>query len=224
MTNAAAPEKSGQQKRREKTREQLLAAAERLFAAHGADAVSIDEIVGAAEVAKGTFYNYFTDKEDVARALAGRVYFAVEEEIGRVNDGVSDAAERVARALCIYQLFGRRNPTQAQLLLRMQAGIARGDAPHNKGAKADLTAGIAQGRFDIETTDHGLVVVVGSVLAGIGRAIDERGRTSLAEAGARASELAVLVLRALGVSSAKARTIAEKAASEIFKREKERMT
>jgi AcrR family transcriptional regulator len=53
-------------------REELLDAAERLFLAHGVAATSVDEIVAAADVAKGTFYLYFPSKEKVLAALADR--------------------------------------------------------------------------------------------------------------------------------------------------------
>ena len=48
-------------RKREKTRGELVAAAERLVAARGLDALSIDEITAAADVAKGTFYTHFAD-------------------------------------------------------------------------------------------------------------------------------------------------------------------
>jgi len=54
-------------RRRARTREALLSAGRALFAARDVDGVSIDEIVAAAEVAKGSFYNHFTDKDVFAR-------------------------------------------------------------------------------------------------------------------------------------------------------------
>jgi AcrR family transcriptional regulator len=47
-------------------------AAQALFLAKGFDAASVDEIVKAADVAKGTFYFYFKTKEDVLQALRAR--------------------------------------------------------------------------------------------------------------------------------------------------------
>jgi TetR/AcrR family transcriptional regulator, mexJK operon transcriptional repressor len=43
----------------------LVAAAERLFVAHGYDAITADAIAAEAGVSTGTFYSYFSDKRDV---------------------------------------------------------------------------------------------------------------------------------------------------------------
>jgi AcrR family transcriptional regulator len=53
-------------------REELLDAAERLFLAHGIATTSVDQIVAAADVAKGTFYLYFASKERLLDALQER--------------------------------------------------------------------------------------------------------------------------------------------------------
>ena len=56
--------------RRTATRSALLAAAEELFGQHGFAEVSIDQITVRAGVAKGSFYNHFIDKADLAHHLA----------------------------------------------------------------------------------------------------------------------------------------------------------
>jgi AcrR family transcriptional regulator len=59
--------------RRERTkaanRAAILAAGRELFAARGYDAVGVRDIVRGTELASGTFYNYFPDKEAVFRAI-----------------------------------------------------------------------------------------------------------------------------------------------------------
>ncbi|HEX7775392.1 MAG TPA: helix-turn-helix domain-containing protein, partial [Parvibaculum sp.] len=60
-------------RRRERTRLILVEAATQLFARQGVDATTIDEIVDLAGVAKGTFYNYFTDRQDIASSVAATV-------------------------------------------------------------------------------------------------------------------------------------------------------
>ncbi len=60
----------------EERREELMNAAQRLFLKHGVGPVTIEQITRAADVAKGTFYLYFSSKEDVLAALSDR--FAVD--------------------------------------------------------------------------------------------------------------------------------------------------
>ena len=58
------------QRRRAETRERIFAAALQLFAEHGFTTTTVKEITEAADVGKGTFFNYFRSKEDVLGALA----------------------------------------------------------------------------------------------------------------------------------------------------------
>jgi AcrR family transcriptional regulator len=56
----------------EERREDLMDAAETLFLRNGFSATTIDQIVEAANVAKGTFYLYFSSKDAVLAALGRR--------------------------------------------------------------------------------------------------------------------------------------------------------
>src|SRR5580704_1390058 len=60
---------ASQAERRRDTREKILSAARKLFQKNGFTGTSVDRIVAAANVAKGTFYQYFQTKTDVALAI-----------------------------------------------------------------------------------------------------------------------------------------------------------
>src|SRR3546814_9667297 len=74
-------------------------AAMQLFARQGVDATTIDEIVDLAGVAKGTFYNYFTDRAEIARAVASDIRHELNAAVEELNRGIDDPAE-IGRASC----------------------------------------------------------------------------------------------------------------------------
>lgn len=53
-------------------RDEILDAAQRLFARHGYDATSVSQIINEIGVSKGGFYHHFQSKEDLVEALACR--------------------------------------------------------------------------------------------------------------------------------------------------------
>lgn len=57
------------EERKRRTRERLLDAARALFSEQGFDQTTIDDIVNAAHVSRGTFFNYFENKDAVLAAL-----------------------------------------------------------------------------------------------------------------------------------------------------------
>lgn len=61
-----------EQQKQEK-KQNLLTAALELFMENGVAKTSIDQIAGRAQVAKGTFYLYFHDKEDLLQELIYRI-------------------------------------------------------------------------------------------------------------------------------------------------------
>ncbi|MFR8519169.1 MAG: TetR/AcrR family transcriptional regulator [Emergencia timonensis] len=58
---------------REKIREKLMQEGERLFTSFGLKKVSIDEIVQAAGIAKGSFYSFYTNKEHLYMDISGNL-------------------------------------------------------------------------------------------------------------------------------------------------------
>lgn len=67
-------------------RNELMDAAERLFLEKGVGATSVDEIVAAADVAKGTFYVHFASKEHLLAALQQRFVTSFSDLIQAAMD------------------------------------------------------------------------------------------------------------------------------------------
>ncbi len=74
-------------KKGEKRKRELLEIAYRMFISQGYENTSVDEIIEAAGIAKGTYYYHFESKEQM-----------LEEVIGMMIDQETEAAERVLQA------------------------------------------------------------------------------------------------------------------------------
>src|SRR5487761_2398060 len=95
---SAAPAKPRRpDRRRARTRVALLNAGRTLLARRDVDGLSVDEIVAAADVAKGSFYNHFTDKDVFAREIGATVRREAERAVVAANRGITDPATRLAR-------------------------------------------------------------------------------------------------------------------------------
>jgi AcrR family transcriptional regulator len=82
--------------RREVRRKELIQAAVAVFSAKGVAAASVDDIVRAAGVAKGTFYLYFATKDDAVNAVASAMVEGVAERVQAVvTDATRSPVERL---------------------------------------------------------------------------------------------------------------------------------
>lgn len=199
-------------RRRERTRTALLEAGESLFAARGAEGVTIDEITAAADVAKGSFYNHFQDRDALAHEVYRLVRQSVEDQVDAANAGIADPAARMARAGCVYAAFALRAPRRAGALMRLQVGKARREDALNRGVLADLEAGFASGRFSGVSLEAALLLIFGVAQASLGRAIDPDLPPMTAET---VADLHAGLLRGLGVAPADALPIATAAARDL---------
>lgn len=71
----------------------------RLFREHGYDATTVEEITEAADVAKGTFFNYFETKEAILPALAGLRLQQLEESLLPEHGAPASPVARIKLAL-----------------------------------------------------------------------------------------------------------------------------
>ncbi|HEY8393822.1 MAG TPA: helix-turn-helix domain-containing protein [Thermaerobacter sp.] len=80
---------------REAVRNALLREGMRLMSRQGFEATTVDQIAAAAGVAKGTFYNYFTSKEDLALAALVSLLARVEDELSQSRAQAGDLRGRL---------------------------------------------------------------------------------------------------------------------------------
>jgi len=77
------------------TRERILAAARRLFAANGFAATTTRDIAQGAEIATGTLFNYFPAKEAIVANLAAEAIAGVERDLARGDFAADSLAEEL---------------------------------------------------------------------------------------------------------------------------------
>jgi AcrR family transcriptional regulator len=207
----ALPSPSRVLRKRERTRGELVAAAEQLVAARGIDAVSIDEIVEAADVAKGTFYTHFADKNDLAAAIARRGRMELEERITGLNVGIKDAAIRMANGLSTMFAFAIENPIRARALLRLQPSVVDPDEQMNAGVRGDIVLGLKSKRFTAISLNAGVVTVIGGVLSAATRLSDTEHRVG--DPHGFAAEVIATLLITLGIRPVEAKRLAAAAVS-----------
>ncbi|UTP38605.1 TetR/AcrR family transcriptional regulator [Phenylobacterium sp. LH3H17] len=200
-------------RRRERTRAALMRAGQVLFATRSVDAVSIDDIVAAAEVAKGSFYNHFPDKDGLAREIAKQARAAIELTVADINAGVADPAERVARALAMFARGAEAFPIRAQAMMRLFPFASVPDAPMNRGVRADIQAGLAAGRFEGLAPEAAVLMAVGTAQIAVSRVLERHAADTAATL---AEDLIFGLLRGLGLDTVAARTVAGKACADIF--------
>lgn len=200
--------------RAERTRTALITAGRRLFCERPVDAVAIDDIVQAADVSKGSFYNHFPDRDALVREVTAEIRSEVEHAVSRANAGIEDSAHRMARAVCVYLRYAVDDPERAGVLVRIHSGHTSISTPLNKGLVDDVALGLAQGRFTLSTTESGVLFVLGVAQLALIRITQEPTMTL---AVSLAQQMCALLLRGLGVPGTEPEAIAAQAADEIVR-------
>lgn len=100
---------SRQDRRRARTRAELLSAAKRLLASKGFHATKIADIAAAADVGTGTFYLHFATKEALFADLVKETALRAKEEMDRAKEPVADSREKARVAIETFFRFADRN-------------------------------------------------------------------------------------------------------------------
>ena len=95
------PEKRRGERRRERTRAEILEAARQVFARRGYHDASIAEITELAGIAVGTFYLYFRDKDEAFTTVLEEGFSETREQVKQAvtNEGGEHSLEVVVRAI-----------------------------------------------------------------------------------------------------------------------------
>ncbi|UTI66589.1 TetR/AcrR family transcriptional regulator [Paraconexibacter antarcticus] len=143
----------------------ILEAALVVFGELGYGAATVRDIVRRTDLASGTFYNYFPDKESVLRALVEDVAVEVRALVREARRAATDLESFIESGFRAYFEFLEADPLMFELL-RRNAGTIRAlyeEPAVGAGAvdlEEDLRAGIAAGvvpDHDVEYMSRSMV-------------------------------------------------------------------
>ncbi|MBI2912554.1 MAG: helix-turn-helix transcriptional regulator [Chloroflexi bacterium] len=136
-------------RRREETRQRLMEAALSVFARHGYDRATVDEIVGEAGFSKGAFYVHFESKEDLFWAMLEERLARQQEAFRQTLDPGAPLSDNVRTVL--RGIFGLhlQDPLWSAMFMEFAAHAARDERVREK-----LTAMYTSWRtFAVEALD-----------------------------------------------------------------------
>lgn len=179
---------------RQRTWNKLIESAHRAIAAKGFDSVTIEDITSGADVGFGTFYNYFTSKDDIASAL----FQNRAEDIRRIVDAINSRETDKALAITyIQKIFLKRalhDPVWGWFIVRTQGTHQYMKKFYYDRAVQDIKEGIEQGHFKINTAEVVAQLIL-SALVGSMRSLLEGDAPTLME-----EQTVEYLMRMLGLS------------------------
>lgn len=126
-------------RKKQATRRAIYDVAIRLFMERGYDATTIDDIAGAADISRATFFNYYASKPEILHEIAAEALEYARATFDRNFSRTSDpVAEKVRKSLRSFAMIVERDPRYYQTVfldaMRSQAGFVAA----NRDAANDL--------------------------------------------------------------------------------------
>ncbi len=144
----------------------ILDAARLVFAELGYGAATVRDIVRGTDLATGTFYNYFPDKESVLRALLDDMAVEARRRIRLARAEATDLRGFIADGFRVYFTFLAEDRASFELL-RRNAGTVRAmfDEPAMGAGMdellQDLRAAVATGALPPVDVDYAAAAIFG---------------------------------------------------------------
>ena len=189
------------EQRRARMRGRLLEAAARVIADGGSARTTVDDVISDAGVARGTFYNHFTTREDLLQALWANVghdpFAGIQDACARLDD----PAERLGAVTRHVLGEAQTNPTFGWLIVAMSGDERTLNDDLLSYPRPDLLAGLHSGRFRYDDLASVCDLIVGTVRTSLRALLSERRPPHYAEA------ICKLILLAIGLSLPEAHRI-----------------
>jgi AcrR family transcriptional regulator len=185
-----------------RTHAQLLAAGRVVIARKGVDAATIAEIAEEADVGFGSFYNYFSSKEDLLDAVIDDALELHGQAVDALTADESDPAAVIATALYATLSLTWNDPIWGWLLVRV--AVTHESLLRRLGERllSDLRRGIDEGRFRVTTPAVAEYAIGGALIAFV------RGKLDGDLDASQDAEFVAYALRILGVSPSQSAKIA----------------
>ena len=183
--------------KRARTRAQIVEAGAMLLAERPLEALTVDAVVEAAGVAKGTFYYHFQSMEELAAAVGEKLGESFDELLAPARLGLRDPIARISFAFTQFLEKAIADPVWARLVVRSTQAPTEFARSVRANLKTDLDQARAQGRLTVQDVELAADIVVGIWLQVTRGTLQRRAAPDLA---GRALDA---VLRALGASPAR---------------------
>ena len=188
--------------RRARTRSQLIEAARALYSRHPIEAVTVDEVVNEAKLAKGTFYVHFASLAELQAAVADELAHEFDELLQPRRRAIPDPVERIAAGCGAFVGEALRNPAWGALVARGAVAMPNIAKGARERLAEDVRLASASGQLGDVTPELAFEFAVGVVLQAMQAAADGRLVPS------QTPNVVSGVLRAIGVAPEAARDIA----------------
>jgi AcrR family transcriptional regulator len=190
--------------RRERMRKRLIESAMVVFAKKGIGSSVIPDVVAAAEVSHGSFYNYFRTNDELLLAVSDELSGEMVQLIAPAVDNIADPALRAATGMRCYLHLARSHRLLARFLAAAGLRVLGHQSAVFRYFPNDLEEGQQRGYFSQMMP----IKIMLDVTAGVAlMAIDRMARSRTPKD--YPDQMATAVLRALGLAPAEiARVVA----------------
>lgn len=191
------------EKARLRTRNKLLRAARTVMAGKGIEATTINDITEEAELSFGSFYNYFSSKEEIARAVFiddAQLLVEAFEAAVTPTTGIAEIVGTNFR-LCVHR--GICDPIWGWFLVYSIYSINDMLAIMGKPLARDIRIGNESNDFDVVDVDATVDCIIGGMLFLLRQVLTGTRPVSAVESAVQ------YVLRGLGVSHEEAARIVQ---------------
>ena len=179
--------------KRARTRAQIVEAGAMLLAERPPEALTVDAVVEAAGVAKGTFYYHFQSMEELAAAVGEKLGESFDELLAPARLGLPDPiARHILRLQPNFLAKAIADPVWARLVVQSAQAPTEFARSVRENLKTDLTEAKAQGRLTVQDVELAADIVMGIWLQVTRGTLQRRAAPDLAAPALDA------VLRALG--------------------------